>query len=104
MAPCRAILTHLNLTDQFDTIIGGDSLTVRKPNPEPLQEAIDQLKGGFAIYVGDSEVDSETARRANVPFVLFTRGYRKTSIDQLHHDATFDDFENLPDIIEMVIV
>ena len=104
IAPCRAILTHLKLTDQFDTIIGGDSLTVRKPNPEPLQEAIDQLKGGFAIYAGDSEVDAETARRANVPFVLFTRGYRKASVDQLHHDATFDDFENLPDIIEMVIV
>jgi len=104
MAPSRAILTHLDLTDQFDIIICGDSLTVRKPNPEPLQEAIGQLEGGFAIYVGDSEVDAETARCANVPFVLFTRGYRKISADQLHHDATFDDFVNLPDIIEMVIV
>lgn len=102
MAPCRAILTHLNLTNHFDTIVGGDSLPVRKPNPEPLQEAIDQLKGGVAIYVGDSEVDAETARRANIPFVLFTKGYRKTSVDQLHHNAAFDDFENLSDIIEMI--
>lgn len=99
IGPCRAVLSHLNLTSFFDTIIGGDSLPVRKPDPATLFAAIDALQDDTAIYVGDSEVDAETAQRAKVPFLLFTEGYRKTSVDQIPHTATFSDFSELDNLV-----
>lgn len=92
--PTRAVLAHFKLTDLFPVVIGGDTLPRRKPDPAPLIEAIRLCGNGPAIFVGDSEVDSETARNAQVPFALFTGGYRKTAPELLgaqwvfdHHDA-----------------
>lgn len=100
IGPCRAILAHLDLTRFFDVIIGGDSLPVRKPDPAPLFSAFDGLPEGGRIYVGDSEVDAETAQRAQVPFLLFTEGYRHTPIQDLPHSAAFSHFDELCDLVE----
>lgn len=104
LRPTRAVLDRLDLTGFFATIWGGDSLTVHKPDPAPLHAAFQALGTGPAsaapmIYVGDSEVDAETAQRAGVPFVLFTEGYRKTPLDQVPHTHAFDDFAALPGIV-----
>jgi len=56
------------------------------------------LGGGPAVFVGDSEVDAETAVRAGMPFILFTEGYRKLPPAELPHQATFSDFAELPGI------
>ena len=37
-----------------------------------------------------------------IPFLLFTRGYRKTPIEQLQHRGSFDDFARLPLLVEEV--
>ncbi|WP_282610966.1 phosphoglycolate phosphatase [Pelagibius sp. Alg239-R121] len=103
MGPCIAVLQHLKLYDDFNTIVAGDSLKNRKPHPEPLEFAIERLGGKPALYVGDSEVDAETAERASIPFLLFANGYRKTPIDQLTHAASFDHFEKLPSLIDMQV-
>lgn len=96
--PTRDILEHFGLTELFSVVIGGDSLTRRKPHPAPLLAALKAL-GGPGIYVGDSEVDSETAQRAEIPFALFTEGYRKTPVAVLPHDWSFSDFASLPAIV-----
>lgn len=90
-APARHILEKLEL-GAFEVVIGGDSLATRKPDPEPLHAAANALGEGPLIYVGDSEVDAETAERAGAPFLLFTQGYRKSPVEALYHDALFDDF------------
>lgn len=95
--PTRAVLRHLGLADRFAIVIGGDSLPQRKPDPAPLHAAFAALGGG-GLYVGDSEVDAETALRAGVPFALFTEGYRHAGIDALPHAAAFADFADLPAI------
>lgn len=102
--PTLAVLNHLGLTDRFATIMCGDSLPQNKPDPAPLHAAFAGLGKGPAIYVGDSEVDAETAQRAGVPFLLFTQGYRKTLVDQLYHTHAFDDFAHLPDLVAQVLV
>lgn len=102
IAPCRAVLQHLNLADFFDIMIGGDSLSVRKPDPATLFAAFDALQSDNLIYVGDSEVDAETAHRAKVPFLLYTEGYRKTPVDQITHTATFSHFRELPGLVTRV--
>lgn len=99
VAPCMAVLDHLALTPYFETFWGGDSLPVHKPDPAPLHAALKALGEGLYIYVGDSEVDAETAQRAGVPFLLFTDGYRKTPVAQIPHTAAFNDFAELPALV-----
>ena len=98
-ATSRAILCDLGLIGYFGAIIGGDSLPERKPRPEPLLHAFMQLAAARGLYVGDSEVDSETALAAKVPFFLFTRGYRKAEPEAIPHLASFDDHAALPALI-----
>lgn len=100
-APARHILQALNLEPYFGAVIGGDSLPVRKPDPDHLRAAFDTLgQHPVRIFVGDSEVDAETAQRANVPFLLFSRGYRKSPVSQIPHHSTFEDFRDLPQLIQ----
>ena len=98
LGPTRAILDHFGVAQMFSVVIGGDSLPQRKPDPAPLHAAFSML-GGHGVYVGDSEVDAETALAVGVPFLLYTRGYRKTAVDAIAHHADFDDFAALPALI-----
>ncbi len=95
LAPARQILDIFGITDLFDVIIGGDSLPAKKPDPAPLIAAFEALGAGERLYVGDSEVDAETAARASIPFALFTEGYRKEPVEALAHVLAFDHFDGL---------
>ena len=97
--PTRALLALLGWTHRFPVIVGGDTLPVRKPDPAPLHHAIAQMGGGPILFLGDSEVDAETAQRAGVPLVLFTQGYRTTALADLPHHAAFDHWDDLPALI-----
>lgn len=98
-APTRAVLAHLGLIRFFPVIVGGDRLGRRKPDPAMLHLAVTESGGGPAIFVGDSEVDAETAVAAGLPFLLFTEGYRKSAVEALPHSAAFDDFAALPGLV-----
>jgi len=97
--PARDILAAFGLLKFFAVVIGGDSLPERKPHPEPLRATVRALGAAAALYVGDSEVDAETAKAAGVPLLLFTEGYRKTPIAELPHLQAFSDFALLTDIV-----
>ncbi|MGV6803089.1 MAG: phosphoglycolate phosphatase [Ruegeria sp.] len=102
--PARHILEALDLDRFFDVVIGGDTLNTRKPDPTHLSAAFDAMGGHQTrIFVGDSEIDAETARRANVPFLLFTEGYRKSPVVAIPHTAHFDDFSDLPNLIQETV-
>ena len=96
--PTREILAHFDLTDIFSAVLGGDSLANRKPHPDPLLATFKAL-GAPGIYVGDSEVDAETAKNADIPFALYTEGYRKSPVTLLPHKWSFSDFASLTDIV-----
>lgn len=95
--PLAPVLDTTDLARRFDVVIAGDTLPKRKPDPAPLRHAFDQL-GGTGLYVGDSEVDAETAARAAIPFALYTRGIRQSPVEAIPHWVAFDDFLDLPDI------
>jgi phosphoglycolate phosphatase len=99
-APARAILRHFNLLRHFPVVIGGDSLARRKPDPAPLLAAQAQLAVDAVLFVGDSEVDAETARRADVPLALFTEGYRSSPVEALGAKLVFSDYAALPALIQ----
>ena len=87
-------LRDLGLDRAFDLVIAGGDCATRKPEPEMLQAAL--AGASRALFVGDSEVDAETAQRAEVAFALYTEGYRKTPVEDLYHTARFSDFADLP--------
>ena len=99
LAPTRRVLDHFGLATFFATVWGGDSLAVHKPDPAPLHAAFAALPDGPRLYVGDSDVDAETAERAQVPFLLHTEGYRKGDIATLRHRAAFGHFADLPALV-----
>jgi len=99
IAPTRVVMDHFGLTPLFSALIGGDSLPQRKPDPAPLRAVMDRLGVTTCLYVGDSEVDAETAERAGVPFALFTQGYRKSPVEAVPHARAFDHFDALPGIV-----
>lgn len=101
--PTKAVLAHFAMTDWFDVTIGGDTLAVRKPDPAPLLAAMVRMGASRVVYVGDSEVDAETARAARQPFALFTEGYRKTPVAQVPHDRAFSAYADLPQIAAALI-
>lgn len=97
--PCKAVLAHLRIDHHFSTVWGGDNPLGRKPDPAPLLAAFEDLGNGLRLYVGDSEIDAETAKRAGVPFILYTPGYRHCPLDEIAFDRAFDDYSDLPDIV-----
>ncbi len=101
--PARAALLHLGLSEHFPVILGGDSLPVHKPDPAPLLATVKAIGRHDVIFVGDSEVDAETAQRAGVPFALYTEGYRKTAVHDIAHAYAFSDFNDLPGLVDQAM-
>lgn len=98
-APARAILHHFGLAELFPVVIGGDTLPLRKPDPAPLHAAIAALGPARTLFIGDSEVDAETARAADVPLALFSGGYRKAAPEEMGTELVFDHHAALPRLV-----
>ena len=88
------LLFRLGLHGFFDTLVGGDTLPTRKPDPEPIEEALRRLgvAASDAIMVGDSEADTGSARAASVASICVSFGYRRVSLEELGADAIIDDY------------
>ncbi len=102
-APARHVLSTLNLSGYFQTVIGGDSLKSRKPDPMHLHACFKELpQVGPRIFVGDSEVDAETAERAGVPFLLFSEGYRKSPVSEIPNSIAYADSAEIPSLVRCI--
>ena len=93
------LLDALGWSARFHSVIGGDTLPVRKPDPAPLREAITRAGGGRAAFVGDSITDADTARAAAIPFVAVSFGFSDRPVDQLGADAVIDDYAALVGVL-----
>ena len=71
------ILDSLSLKDCFNVIIGGDSLSEKKPSALPLQYASDALKVSIEScwMIGDSNSDISAAKTAGCYSVGVSYGY-----------------------------
>ncbi len=75
----------------------------RKPAPDMVRKAMDVIGVDWCVYVGDSEVDVETARNAGVPCLSVLWGFRdeeelrKAGAKHFCHRA-----EQLPDLIALL--
>jgi phosphoglycolate phosphatase len=69
-AMSRALLDGLGLLDRFVGVVGGDSLSTRKPDPGGLLQlaGVAVVPLARTLLVGDSPIDLATARAAGTSF------------------------------------
>lgn len=100
----RDILVATGLLASIDIVVGGDTTGCRKPDPTPLLACV-RLCGkrpAGSLYIGDSEIDAETAAAAGIAFVLYEGGYRRYPGRPLRARASFQAFAILPEVIARV--
>ncbi len=71
------ILESSGIAPLFSSVIGGDSLPRKKPDPDQLLHCLRELRvaDDMALMVGDSNNDIQAAKAANVAIAAVTYGY-----------------------------
>jgi phosphoglycolate phosphatase len=97
----RLLLEQHGLTEYFGAVVGGDTLSVAKPDPAPLYHALELLDHtGAAVMIGDSDVDASSAEAAKLPFLLHRNGYGTDEIRSRFASTSFDQFIELAALLE----
>lgn len=104
-ALAELLLQRLAVRDAFASMIGADTLAVRKPDPEPLFEAARRAGGDprRCVLIGDSDTDRNTARAAGVPSVLVTFGPAGGDMAALDPEALLHRYDDLPQIVDRLL-
>jgi len=74
---CHKIVNALEIEPHFEEIFGGDSFSIRKPNPEVIRNILKRHPAERPILIGDSKVDVQTALGAGIPVITVQYGYHK---------------------------
>ncbi len=92
------LLPALGLGGLFDVVAGGDTAPRRKPHPDPLLWALDNLgcRPDQAVMVGDNGNDVAAARAAGIPVIAVAYGYPRMALTDLGADCIIDRFADLP--------
>ncbi len=97
------LLKDMGILDMFETVICGDTLPVKKPDPGPLFYAA----GWFhcapfdALMIGDSISDVKAARAAGFNIICMSYGYNHgEDIRNYHPDAVIDSMVELKELVK----
>ncbi|MBC7137770.1 MAG: HAD-IA family hydrolase [Defluviimonas sp.] len=104
-ALAEALLAKMGIRGLFASMIGADTLPLRKPDPAPYVAAVTRAGGQVArsLLVGDTETDRRTAAAAGVPCVLVTFGPEGPGIARLAPEALLHRYEDLPALAERLL-
>ena len=99
------LLKKIKIYGYFDYVAGGNTFDYNKTDPRHLTSTIEIMDGDIkkSIMVGDSETDSNSAKAANIPFVLVEDGYTEKKINEIHHDHLIKNYIGLEKIIKKYI-
>ena len=101
----ETLIRRLGARKLFDSLVGADTLPVRKPDPAPYVAAVERAGGavGSSLLVGDTVTDRDTARAAGVPCILVTFGAEGQDVGSLSPDARLDRFDELVGLVARLI-
>lgn len=100
----RQIVVDLKLTPFIAFTSGPDTFNVAKPDPRQLLETAKAVNGGTPlVFVGDSEVDVETAKAAGCPVIAMSYGYTKIPLADLAPDAILGTFPEIPAALRRIL-
>ena len=76
-APAKALIAHY-FPDTFDSVVGERESVRKKPAPDSVFETLRSLgcTAEDAVYIGDSDVDGQTAANSGCDCVLVSWGFR----------------------------
>ena len=96
------LLKKINLSQYFEYIAGCDTFEFNKPDPRHLTNVIEIIGGSVnkSIMVGDSEVDSQSAHNAKIPFILVEEGYTEKNVSEIPHKTLIKNFLNFESIVK----
>lgn len=103
----QIIFDKMDLNKDFDFVLGQKDELPKKPDPAMVYDIMERF--GIARestwFIGDTEVDFETAENASVNFIGVSYGFRsKEQMQALNPEYLFDDVASMRDfIIEEVI-
>lgn len=72
----EAIFAHRKIEDKLDFVVGGTDVPNYKPAPDAALLALSKagVEPGQALFVGDTVIDAETAKRAGIDFAAVCNG------------------------------
>jgi phosphoglycolate phosphatase len=96
------LLEQTGLLSQFETVISGDTLPLKKPDPAPLCYAAGwfRVRPRDALMIGDSISDVKAARAAGFSIICMSYGYNHgEDIRNYHPDVVIDSMAEFPGLI-----
>ena len=95
------LLKKIKIYDFFEYVAGSDTFDYCKPDPRHLTNIVDIMQGEIkkCIMIGDSETDANTAKSANVPFILLENGYTEKKPSEIYHNHLIKDYIGVDKIV-----
>src|SRR3984957_2843896 len=95
------ILEALGIAKYFQAIYGGNSFETKKPDPQGARAILNELRvrAADAMMIGDSEVDIQTARNADMIAAAVNYGFGIHDRAQHPADIYLDRMSNLLGVI-----
>jgi len=97
----RAILSGLGLAAFFTAIVGGDTLPVKKPDPQGVRylQHLTNIEPAKTLLIGDSRIDVETGHAAGLATCGVTWGFNPQSLTTLPPQFLVDSPAQLQQLI-----
>lgn len=92
------ILEKLEIASYFEALLGGDSLSKKKPDPAPLLYICEKfsITPQEAVMVGDSKNDIEAAKHAKMDSIAVSYGYNYgENIENYMPNVVISDFKEI---------
>ena len=99
------ILEALDISKYFQAIYGGNSFETKKPDPLGAKTILSEFKvknAGDAMMIGDSEVDIQTARNADMIATAVNYGFGIHDRSQHPADIYLDRMSDLLEVVDGV--
>lgn len=92
------LIEALELRSFFERVVSGDTFPTRKPDPVGVLACLEawRIDPQQGLFVGDSAIDAQTARRAGLPVFLLTYGYNMgRDVRESQPDRVLDHFAEI---------
>lgn len=88
----KPIMDRFDLWPVFDMVVTALDVKHPKPHPESIEKILKQfhLNPEQAVFIGDTEVDQQTARSSGVPFIAYKNGHLEADFHMDDHLEIFN--------------
>ena len=99
----RDILAGLKVADYFARVYGGDSFPAKKPDAIGIETIMKETghTREWTTMIGDSSVDTKTARAAGVRACGVTWGFKPESLNDPPVDVLASEVPQLPEVLRL---